>query len=324
MISVFAKVGDRLDRQIGGAEVALPAEALWVDLYEPTRDEEKAVEKLVGFNIPTREEMQEIEASSRLRHEDHGIFMTVTVVTNMSGPYPSTSAITFILAAHRLITIRYSDPLPFKLYGGYAVTHPATCTSGEAMLAGLLEAMVDRMADILELAGQDVEALSHEIFSPEEKRHGPKHFQGILQRIGKAGDIASKVRESVQSLSRSVSFLGIVAPGVGGKQEKRSRLKMMARDLQSLADYSNFLSGKVTFLLDATLGMLNIEQNNIIKIFSIAAVVFLPPTLVATVYGMNFHFMPELDWPWGYPVALVLMLISAVLPYWIFKKKGWM
>ena len=324
MILDYIKTATGIERRVGGAELALTEASLWLDLFEPTRDEEKAVEKLLGFNIPTREEMQEIEASSRLRHEDHGIIMTVTVVTQMSGPYPQTSAVTFILAAHRLITIRYSDPLPFKLFGAYAEHHPIICGTGEGMLAGLLEAMVDRMADILELAGQDVEALSREIFGNPEGKRGAKHFQGILQRIGKAGDIASKVRESVQSLFRAVSFLGIVAPEVGGKKEKRSRLKMMARDLQSLADYSNFISGKVTFLLDATLGMLNIEQNNIIKIFSIAAVVFLPPTLVATIYGMNFHFMPELDWPLGYPVALVLMLISAILPYWIFKKKGWM
>ncbi len=323
MITIFVKTPEGMKRHDGGHDLAIPTEATWIDLSSPTREEEQAVEAVVGINIPTREEMQEIETSSRLRQEEGGLFMTVQLVANMTSPRPLTTPVTFMLAGHRLITLRYAEPLPFKIFGTYAQSHQAACASGESAMSGLFEAVIDRLADVLEMAGQDVEAISHDIFDRREGKRGSKNFRAVLQRIGRAGDIASKARESVMSLNRAVTFLGLAAPEVGGKREKRNKLKTMARDLQSLADYANFISGKVTFLLDATLGMLSIEQNDIIKIFSIAAVIFLPPTLVATVYGMNFKFMPELAWPWGYPLALLLMVISAITPWLYFKRKGW-
>ncbi len=324
MITVFVKTAEGLERHDGGHDLTIPREATWIDLSSPTRAEEAAVEAVAGVDIPTREEMQEIETSSRLRQEEGTLFMTVQLVANMTSPQPLTTAVTFILAGHRLITLRYADPLPFKVFGTYAETHHGSCASGETALSGLLEAIIDRLADVLEMAGQDVEAISHEIFVRTHNRRGSKNFQALLERIGRAGDIASKARESVMSLNRAVTFLGLVAPEVGGKREKRNRLKTMSRDLQSLADYANFIAGKVTFLLDATLGMLSIEQNNIIKIFSVGAMIFLPPTMVATIYGMNFRFMPELEWPLGYPLAILLMIVSAVLPWLYFKRKGWL
>jgi magnesium transporter len=322
MITIFVKTPQGLVRHDGGHDLSIPSEATWIDLSAPTRAEENAVEAVVGIDIPTREEMQEIETSSRLRQEEDAFYMTVQLVANMTTPQPLTTAVTFILTKGRLVTLRYADPLPFKLFGSYAETHHAACGSGEAALSGLLEAIIDRLADVLEMAGQDVEAISHEIFDQSNTRRGSRAFRAILQRIGRAGDIAAKARESVMSLNRAVTFLGLVAPDLGGKK-KGSHLKTMARDLQSLADYAQFISGKVTFLLDATLGMLSIEQNDIIKIFTIAAVIFLPPTLVGTIYGMNFDFMPELKWPFGYPLALVLMLISAIIPWAFFKRKKW-
>lgn len=323
MITIFVKTPEGLKRHDGGHDLAIPPEATWIDLSSPTLEEEKAVEAVVGVNIPSREEMQEIESSSRLRQEENGLFMTAQLVAGMHSPTPLTTAVTFILTGHRLVTLRYADPLPFKVFGTYAQTHHAACASGETALAGLLEAIIDRLADLLEMAGQDVEAISHEVFDAVPKKRSGKNFRALLQRIGRAGDIASKARESVMSLNRAVTFLGLVAPQVGGKKESRNRLKTMARDLQSLADYANFISGKVTFLLDATLGMLSIEQNDIIKMFSIAAVIFLPPTLVATVYGMNFKIMPELDWDLGYPLAIGAMIVSAILPWLYFKRKRW-
>ena len=322
MITIFVKTPHGLVRHDGGHDLSIPTEATWIDLSAPTRAEEQAVEAVVGIDIPTREEMQEIETSSRLRQEEGAFYMTAQLVANMTTPQPLTTAVTFILVGGRLVTLRYADPLPFKLFGSYAETHHAACGSGEAALSGLLEAIIDRLADVLEMAGQDVEAISHEIFDQSSTRRGSRAFRAILQRIGRAGDIAAKARESVMSLNRAVTFLGLVAPDLGGKK-KASHLKTMARDLQSLADYAQFISGKVTFLLDATLGMLSIEQNDIIKIFTIAAVIFLPPTLVGTVYGMNFKFMPELDWPFGYPLALGMMLVSAILPWAFFKRKKW-
>lgn len=324
MITIFVKTPEGLQRHDGGHDLVIPPEATWIDLSSPTREEEKAVEAVIGINIPTREEMQEIESSSRLRQEENAIHLTATLVSNTTSPQPLATAVTFILAGHRLITLRYADPLPFRIFSTYAEHHHLSCASGESALAGLFEAIIDRLADVLEMAGQDVEAISHEIFDHTGTRRGSKHFRAILQRIGRAGDTAAKARESVLSLNRAVTFLGLAAPEVGGKKAKRDRLKTMGRDLQSLADYANFISGKVTFLLDATLGMLSVEQNDIIKIFSVAAVIFLPPTMVATIYGMNFSFMPELHWELGYPLALLIMIVSAILPYLYFKRKGWL
>jgi magnesium transporter len=150
-----------------------------------------------------------------------------------------------------------------------------------------------------------------------------RDFQKILSRLGRAGDLASKVRESLVSLGRLLAF-AIQGTQARGRKTGSARLKTIGRDVASLSDYAAFLNNKVGFLLDATLGMINIEQNAIIKIFSVAAVVFLPPTLIASIYGMNFAHMPELGWPLGYPLALALMVVSAILPYLYFKRRGWL
>jgi magnesium transporter len=146
----------------------------------------------------------------------------------------------------------------------------------------------------------------------------------VLEQIGRKGDLTSHIRDSLVTLERLVGFLGHVAMQRKSGKDLRERLKTLSRDVRSLTDHSSFLSQKITFLLDATLGMINIEQNAIIKIFSVAAVVFLPPTLIASIYGMNFEEMPELDWLFGYPFAIALMILSAILPYLFFKRRGWL
>jgi magnesium transporter len=197
--------------------------------------------------------------------------------------------------------------------------------NGESVLVDLLDAIIDRAADILERIGADVDRISQRIF---ERRtvapHTLRTYRAILKEIGKNGDLNSKVRESLVSVGRLVLFLANEAEGLKLQKEQRSLLKSMARDVSSLTDHASFLANKVTFLLDAILGMVNLEQSNVIKIFSVAAVVLLPPTMVASIYGMNFRHMPELGWTYGYPLALVLMLAAAVLPYAFFKWKKWL
>ena len=149
-------------------------------------------------------------------------------------------------------------------------------------------------------------------------------YNDILKTIGRKGDLTSKVRESLVSIGRLLLFLANEADGMRWAKDMRAQLKAMQRDVQSLSDHATYLTNKITFLLDAMLGVVSLEQNNIIKIFSVAAVVFMPPTLVASIYGMNFKHMPELDWEFGYPIAIVLMLVAAVLPYFFFKWKKWL
>jgi len=189
----------------------------------------------------------------------------------------------------------------------------------------LLDAVIDRAADILERAAADIDRVSHDIFEPEGRRVDRTiTYRFILRTIGRKGDLTSKVRESLVSIGRLVLFLANEADGMKWPKEMRSQLKTMQRDVQSLSDHASYLGNKITFLLDAMLGVMSVEQNNIIKIFSIAAVVLLPPTLVATIYGMNFKNMPELGWEYGYPMAIVLMILAALLPYYWFKWKKWL
>jgi magnesium transporter len=302
----------------------VPDDVVWIDLLRPTHDEERAVERALEVEMPTREEMREIEVSSRLYQEGEGTFMTATIMTRTETEMPEAGAITFILVGDCLVTLRYAEPQPFTTFAQRAQRQMLLRQSGEMVLVGLLEAVVDRVADILELVGADVDRLSHDVFAAGKAEvKEPPDFNDIIQRIGRDGDLTSKSRESLVSLGRLLTFV-TTKTETPALREAIPRIAILSRDVQSLADHATFLSNKVNFLLDATLGMLNIAQTDIIKIFSVAAVMFLPPTLIASIYGMNFEIMPELGWPYGYPVALILMVASALLPYLYFKHRRWL
>ncbi len=300
---------------------------VWADLMEPTRDEEATVESWLGVGVPTREEMEEIEISSRLYVENGAYFMTATLPAHADGDHPVMLPVTFVLAGNRLVTIRYHEPRAFKTFPMRAERADLDCTGGQTILVALLEAIVDRLADLLERASREVIAISKDIFHPSETKASKRdiNFQIVLRRIGRKEDLVSSIQDSLLTLQRVSGFLAHVSfKHAKSEGELRGRVKTLSRDVSSLTDNASFLSQKVTFLLDATLGMINIEQNGIIKIVSVGTVVFLPPTLVASIYGMNFHLMPELDWTFGYPMAIALMVASAILPFWFFKHKGWL
>ncbi len=247
--------------------------------------------------------------------------MTASIVTRVDTGYPETTAVTFILAHDRLATLRYADPVPFRTFVAYLEKHPGVCASSEAILATLLEAIVDRVADVLEMAGAEVDGVSRAIFSKQAKFKA-RGFEPVMADIGRNGDLVSKVRESLLTLNRLITYLGVAREQAS--KELRQRIKTIGRDIASLIDHAQFLNSKITFLLEATLGMVGIEQNATIKIFSVVAVVFLPPTLIASIYGMNFDFLPELKWQYGYPIALLMMVASAIMPYLYFKRRGWL
>jgi magnesium transporter len=269
--------------------------------------------------------MQEIEPSNRLYQEDGGLFMTVNMLAKADSPVPESTAITFVLLRQRLVTIRYEEPTAFRTFAGHVERHRELGISGASLLVGLLEAIVDRTADILERIGGDIDALSRSIFVANggSASGAPRDFTAALTRMGRHHDLTSKARESLVSLSRLLSFLTLPAD-VRNDEELREHVRGLVRDVASLTDHATFISGNISFLLNATLGLVNVEQNAIIKIFSVAAVVFLPPTLVASIYGMNFKLIPELGWEYGYAWALLLMVLSAVLPYLYFKRRGWL
>jgi len=322
MLSVYVPHGASLDRVPVASGDQVPDSAIWFDLNQPTQTEDKLVESVVGISVPTREEMQEIEVTSRLYVENGARYMTATLMCQSDTDTPKTTAVTFILSGHRLITVRYDEPRPFMIVGSKLARVCPAGINGESVLMELLDAVIDRAADILERIGAEVDRVSRDIFEPETDE--TRSHQEILKAIGRKGDLTSKVRESLVSIGRVLLYLANEADSMRWAKDIRSQLRGMQRDVQSLSDHASYLSSKITFVLDALLGVVSIEQNNIIKIFSIAAVVLMPPTLVASIYGMNFKHMPELDWQLGYPLAIVLMLIAAALPYVFFKWKNWL
>ncbi|MER8986236.1 magnesium/cobalt transporter CorA [Mesorhizobium sp. M0843] len=324
MIKAFVVDNDRL--RLADDLVANGDQVVWADLLNPTKEEETTIETWLGVAIPTREEMEEIEISSRLYIEDGAYFMTATLPAQTEIDDPLMSPVTFVLAGPRLVTIRYHEPKAFKTFPLRAEKVATGCTTGNTILIGLLEAIVDRLADILERAGRDIETISRDIFEARSTKVNKRNrdFQELLKAIGRKEDIASSIRDSLISLQRLTGFLAHVATQIKMSKDVRARIKTVSRDVLSLADHATFLSQKISFLLDATLGMISIKQNAIIKIFSVAAVIFLPPTLVASIYGMNFDVIPELKWELGYPFAIALMILSAILPFWYFRRRGWL
>ena len=297
-------------------------EALWLDLFAPTADEEADVETLVGFDVPTRDDMEEIEASSRLYFEDHAAVMTAILPARADGDDPEMAPVSFVLTPDRLVTVRYHEPRSFATFAARAQKGGIEADSSIGLLVALLEVIVDRIADIMERAAGEIDGISRRIF--RNPKSAGRDYQAILEEIGRKGDLVSKVMDSLLTLERLDRFLAHVTVQKKSAKDVRDRVKTLARDVQSLIDHGNFVAAKVTFLLDATLGMISIEQNKINKILSVVAAVFLPPTLIASIYGMNFEHMPELSWPFGYPLALILMVCTAGGTFLFFKRKGWL
>ena len=325
MLWVYVPRGTSLERVQVTSDVVVPESAVWFDLVNPNQEEDKIVERQVGMAIPTREEMQEIEVTSRLYVENGARYMTATLMCQSDTDAPKTTPVTFILSGHRLITVRYDEPRPFAIVGNKLARVCPPALTGESVLMDLLDAVIDRAADILERIGSEVDQISHDIFEPDAGRDDrSRSYNEILKAIGKKGDLASKVRESLVSIGRLLLYLANEADSMRWAKEPRAQLRGMQRDVHSLSDHAAYLSNKIQFLLDAMLGVVTIEQNNVIKIFSVAAVALMPPTLIASIYGMNFKYMPELDWQLGYPLAIALMLLAAALPYFFFKWKKWL
>jgi magnesium transporter len=323
MLSVYVPRPNGLVSVERMPQTPLPPEAVWIDLREVAPEEEQLVEKTLGIDVPTREEMNEIETSNRFYEEGGALHMTATLVTKLDTDQPERTQVTFILTGSKLVTNRYTDPLPFRRFISYASRHPAVATSGAVVLAGLLEAIINRIADVLEKVGADVDAISSKIFFRNYDTSTPLDFGHVLERIGQSGDLVSKASESLVSLTRLLGFVQ-QSGTTQVTQDARARYRTLSRDVLAMTDHSNFLSNKVQFLLDATLGMVSIDQNNVVKIFSVVAVFMLPPSFIAGFFGMNFERMPWLHQPWGLWVTCGLMVMSALAPYWYFKRRRWL
>jgi magnesium transporter len=323
MMTIYESNGKALTTH--DTSLPLTGNCVWIDLLQPTPDEDKFVEDALQIDIPSRAEMREIEPSNRFYQERGAYFMTASVVYDIEASIPKMSPVTFILAGDRLVTVRYAEPKAFPLYLQRVEKGDAPCTTGATIFVGLIDAIVHRMADLIERIQDEVERLAQAVFDLRGGQHTrDRRLDVMLKRIGKAGDITARAEDSASSVDRLLHYLMQATKDRGDDPRTRQRIKACQRDINSLMEHTKYLSQRIGFILDATLGMISIEQNQIIKLFSVMAVVLLPPTLVASVYGMNFKHMPELEWTFGYPLALLLMAIFAIGPIVYFRRKGWL
>jgi magnesium transporter len=321
MITLYCLENGALVRRVVENPQTLPDNVLWIDLLSPDQQEERFVESALGLDIPTREELAEIEDSSRFYDEDGAIFMTTTVVMGITDRRPENAEVTFVLTQRRLVTVRYCELSAFRQFEAKSSRQPSTYATSHQIFLALADAVVDRIADVLEGVQIELLALSRRIF--DERKEQRRDLQQIIQQLGQHRSLLSQLGESLFSSTRLIAFYRLHS-GEPKQGVAKGLMKALERDVRSLGEHQARLLGDIAFLLDATLGLINIEQNSIIKVFSIAAVLFLPPTLVGTVYGMNFERMPELGWSLGYPMALGMMVVSAIIPYAWFKFRDWL
>jgi magnesium transporter len=303
-----------------GAE---PASAIWFDLLNPTEAERAIVATATGLSVPTLEQVSEIESSSRLNAVGDALYLSTPAVARSTADVPEVSPIGVVLSPRHLVSIRFAELTAFGTAGQRL---PSRTCSAEAFVL-LFEAIVDRLADVLEHVGARLDELSKDVFRPEahvqtRRRTADVALRDTLRMVGRTGDHVSKIREALLGVGRIVPYVSEMAHA-WLPEELAPRLKTLRQDIASLRDYDGHLDSKVQFLLDATLGFINIQQNNIFKILTVVSVVGIPPTLMAGIYGMNFKNMPELTWSWGYEFGWAVIIVSALIPLLWFRWRRW-
>ena len=297
----------------------LPPDAIWVDLFEPTVDEDRAVEAALKLSIPTREEMAELEASSRLYRESGATYLTADIIHNGDADIPTVDPVTFVLTSGTLVTIRYFDPKPFTLLVEKLEREPALCSTGADLFVNLMEAIIDRASDILSINAAKVDGVANHVFAGR-KTVG---FDHLINKLGRAHITNARIEQSLAGLARIFAYVSS-DERIDHVPDARDHLRSLSGDAASLISHNQAVAAGINFQLSAALGLINIEQSSIIKLFSVASVALMPPTLIASIYGMNFTHMPELTTWWGYPAALLAMIVAAILPLLWFRKKGWL
>jgi magnesium transporter len=329
MLTLFDSRAAR-GRHVADLDAAeLPPEVVWIDLVKPDSAEIAFVERAAGLRVPSKDELSEIESSSRLRSRDGALYLSTPLIYRAQSELPLSTPVGFVLTRERLITVRFEELTVFNIFIRELATDSEPLSSG-AVFVELMDAIADRLADVLERIAEELDTLSHRLFrvpAAQTMRRRPPARESadlrvILRRVGGYGDLVSKIRDSLLGIGRIAPFVAS-ACAQWFPPEIKQRLDTLRQDVMSLSDYDTHLVNKVQLLLDATLGLINVEQNNIIKVLTIVSVVGVPPTLVASIYGMNFKGMPELDWSWGYPYGLAMIAVSAVLPLLWFKWRGW-
>jgi magnesium transporter len=299
------------------------SDALWIDLLDPTAEERREVEGATNLSVPTKEEIEEIESSSRVYAENDALYLSSPILEHTDCINARVTSVGFVLSKSHLVTVRFGKVGAFDaVAASYAKAPPPSAQ--EAFLK-IIETIVDQAADALEHASADLEKISHASFRteyPHKRVKTSEALRAALRRLGRMGDGLSHVRDTLLGLGRIAAFVHDNGrPALSAVDTARSNA--VRADIASLDDYQEHLSNKVQFLLDATLGFINIEQNEVVKTLTVVSVVGVPPVLIAGIYGMNFKNMPELNWSLGYPYALLLIVASGLVPLVWFKWRGW-
>ncbi len=316
MIFGYAADGAKLRQLPAGFD---PAEAIWIDLYRPMPEQVNLVRQL-GVDVPTLADMEEIEISNRLYREDGADYLTVVLPGLSETRNPISGPICFVLMPNRLVTVRHHAPRPFETYPTRADKVGPGCSDPKRLFLSLVEEIVGRLADLLEGAGRSLDEISTRVFHAGDN---DQDLSEALRAVSRESDLISKVRLSLLTLERAISYFG-QSLGEGAGDALRPVVKGLMRDLQALEVHGDFLTNRIAMTSDLTLGLISVAQNTTVKIVSVVAVIFLPPTVIASAYGMNFANMPELSWQFGYPMALALMVASAVGTFLFFKWKRWL
>lgn len=315
MLIAYGRDGHRLIRLPTAAGIE---GAVWVDLFQPTPAQVELM-AAQGINVPNLADMEEIEISNRLYREDQADYMTAVLPGATPDRGQIAAPVTFILTPDRLITVRHHAPRPFETFADRAERSASGCGDSTRIFLGLVEEIVARHADLLESAGKALDQVAAQVFDG-----GTPALRGVLQGIAHEGEVLTRVRLGLLTVERMLSIFGVWHDDRAQQAGLRAHLRALLRDINALEVHADFLSGRVSLATDTTLGMINLEQNKTVRIVSVVAALFLPPTLIASIYGMNFRVMPELDPAWGYPMALGLMLASAVATYLYFRWKKWL
>ncbi|AIL65132.1 Magnesium transport protein CorA [Rickettsiales bacterium Ac37b] len=321
---IYTKSHHTITKEVMSLDQNIPENTVWIDLPNISSEEEIKLERYFNLDLPVYKEVQSSSISNRLYEKYDAIFITITLHVSNEDNIDDLRAynITFVVIKNILITIRELESGLFNdILSNIEMKHIAGENECFSLLAMMLENILNYISSFLETIDHHLEEKNNNVVAPAlaDKKIS---YKVLLKDISNIGNSVSKARETLLTIHRAITFL-LQTELVEKHRIFASHIKMFLKDIDALRDHATFLAGKVNFLLDATLGLINIEQNNIIKIFSVVTVIFTPPTLIASIYGMNFEVMPELKWAAGYPMALILMLISAWIPYRYFKKKNW-
>ena len=319
-----AAEGETVARKTLESTEAIPPSAIWIDMIEPSPEEDGMVQTFVGAAMPTRSDPDYTEPPEA-QYSENGVRYLHASVLSEPEDTPDITGVTFIVTQTTLVTIRYDPAVSFDHFAQKLCKSRGQALIPDAIAIGLITTIVDRSARELANAGESLDRIASAVFrarSDQSRRN--KVYSDTLDALGREDEKISNVRESMVSMERLLLFLRSDEGSAEIPKPVRRATQSALRDLQSLEQDASFKAQKVQFLLDATLGLINLAQNDIIKLFSVLAVIFMPPTVIASIYGMNFKAMPELEWRWGYPLAIFFMACAAIGPYLFFRWKKWL